>query len=50
MMFKDISYLELFRPSCSVEQNFLAIVPEGFMMSISMKLFFRPVVQEMSLK
>ena len=46
-----IFYLELWRPYCSVEQNLYAILEEGIMGNIHVKLFkFEPVVWEMSIK
>ena len=47
MLFKDISYLELWRPFCSAEQILLCIFTEGIMRNNSVKNFdFGPVVQE----
>ena len=39
MSFKDISYLELWQPFCSVEQNIGAILVKGTMRNNSVKLF-----------
>ena len=47
-LFKDISYLELWQPFCSVE---CAILVEGFIRNNSVKYFeFGPVVQQISFK
>ena len=47
MSFKDISYLELWRPFCSAERNHLWNFIEGIMRNNSGKYFeFRPAVQE----
>ena len=47
MSFKDISYLELWRPFCSAERNHLCNFIEGIMRNNSEKYFeFRPAVQE----
>ena len=39
MLFKDISYLELWLPLCSVERNHCAILVEGMIRNNSVKLF-----------
>ena len=39
ILFKDISYLELWQPLCSVEQSHLCILVESIMRIYSVKLF-----------
>ena len=47
MLFKDISFLELFRPFCSAEQNIFANWVESIYGTILLNYFeFRQVVQE----
>ena len=51
MPFKDFSYLELWWLLCSAERNHCAVLEQGIMRKIYVKLFkFGPVVQEMSFK
>ena len=46
MSFKYISYLELWQPFCSMEQNYLCFLVEGEMRNNSVNHFeFGPVVQ-----
>ena len=39
MLFKGISYLELWQPFCSAERTICAILVEGIMRNNSVKLF-----------
>ena len=51
MPFKDFSYLELWWLLCSAERNHCAVLEQGIMRNISVKLFkFGTAVQEVSFK
>ena len=39
MLFKDISYLELWQPLCSMDRNFCVLLEEGIMRNNPVKLF-----------